>query len=193
MLANAQTNAIRQIPRRARCWWAGMIERLTPPVTEADLRGLAQLLVDAVESGAAVSFLSLTETQALDWWRKLFSAPAARVVVLVVRDAEGIVGSVQLHPSWAPNQPHRADVVKLMVHRRGRKRGLGEQLMKAVEHEAAAAGYRLLVLDSRRGDAGERLYRRLGWTVVGTIPRFALDTDGTTPHDTVVFFKELPA
>jgi len=170
-----------------------MIERLLPPVSEEDLRSLAQLLVDAVESGAAVSFLSLTEHQALDWWRKLFGAPGSGTIVLVARDAEGIVGSVQLHPSWAPNQPHRADIAKLIVHRRGRQRGLGERLMAAVEHEAAVAGYRLLVLDSKRGDAGERLYRRLGWTVAGTIPRYALDTDGTTPHDTVVFYKELTA
>ena len=169
-----------------------MIERLLPPVSEADLRSLARLLVDAVESGAAVSFIALTETQALDWWRKLFGAPASGAIVLIARDADGIVGSVQLHPSWAPNQPHRADIAKLIVHRRGRRRGFGEQLMTAVEHEAATAGYRLLVLDSKRGDAGERLYRRLGWTVVGTIPRFALDTDGRTPHDTVVFYKELP-
>ena len=147
-----------------------MIERLRLPVAEADLRGLAALLVDAVDSGAAVSFLSLTRA-----------------------DAEGIAGSVQAHPSWAPNQPHHANVAKLIVHRRARRRGLGEQLMTAVEREAAAEGFRLLVLDSKRSDAGERLYRRLGWTVVGTIPRFALDTDGRTLHDTVVFYKELPA
>jgi len=170
-----------------------MIERLAPPVSEADLRSLALLLVDAVDSGAAVSFLSITEAQALDWWRRQFAAPASGAIVLAARDADGIVGAVQLHPSWAPNQPHRADIAKLIVHRRGRRRGLGERLMAAVEREAAAAGYRLLVLDSKRGDAGERLYRRLGWTVVGTIPRFALDTDGRTPHDTVVFYKELPA
>ncbi len=168
-----------------------MIERLAPPVSEADLRSLALLLADAVDSGAAVSFLSITEQQALDWWRRLFAAPASGAIVLAARDAEGIVGAVQLHPSWAPNQPHRADVAKLIVHRRGRRRGLGERLMAAMEREAAAAGYRLLVLDSKRGDAGERLYRRLGWTVVGTIPRFALDTDGRTLHDTVVFYKEL--
>jgi ribosomal protein S18 acetylase RimI-like enzyme len=170
-----------------------MIERLAPPVSEADLRSLALLLVDAVDSGAAVSFLSITEAQALDWWRRQFTAPASGAIVLAARDGDGIVGAVQLHPSWAPNQPHRADIAKLIVHRRGRRRGLGERLMAAVEQAAAAAGYRLLVLDSRRGDAGERLYRRLGWTVVGTIPRFALDTDGKTPHDTVVFYKELPA
>jgi GNAT superfamily N-acetyltransferase len=170
-----------------------MIERLRPPVSEADLRSLAALLVDAVDSGAAVSFISVTQAEAEDWWRRQLANPASGSIQLVARDAEGIVGSVQLHPSWAPNQPHHADVAKLIVHRRARRRGLGAELMAAVEREAAAAGFRLLVLDSKRGDAGERLYHRLGWTVVGTIPRFALDTDGRTLHDTVVFYKELPA
>ncbi|MGH7947173.1 MAG: GNAT family N-acetyltransferase [Opitutaceae bacterium] len=169
-----------------------MIERLKPPVSEADLRALAQLLVDAVESGAAVSFLaSLTLKQAEGWWRKIFSAPASGAIFLVARDAEGIVGTVQLHPAWAPNQPYRADVVKLLVHRRGRRMGLGSRLMQAMEREAQAAGFRLLTLDSRRGDAAESLYRRIGWTAVGTIPRYALDPDGT-PHDAVFFYKELP-
>jgi GNAT superfamily N-acetyltransferase len=168
-----------------------MIERLRPPVSEADLRSLAALLVDAVDSGAAVSFISITQAEAEDWWRRQLANPASGSIHLVARDAEGIAGSVQVHPSWAPNQPHHADVSKLIVHRRARKRGLGAQLMAAVEREASAAGFRLLVLDSKRGDAGERLYRRLGWTVVGTIPRFALDTDGRTLHDTVVFCKEL--
>ncbi len=168
-----------------------MIERLRPPVSEADLRSLAALLVDAVDSGAAVSFISITQAEAEDWWRRQLANPASGSIHLVARDADGIAGSVQVHPSWAPNQPHHADVSKLIVHRRARKRGLGAQLMAAVEREASAAGFRLLVLDSKRGDAGERLYRRLGWTVVGTIPRFALDTDGRTLHDTVVFCKEL--
>ncbi len=170
-----------------------MIERLLPPVSESDLRSLAALLVDAVDSGAAVSFISISQAEAENWWRRQLANPASGSIHLVVRDAEGIAGSVQVHPAWAPNQPHHADVSKLIVHRRARKRGLGAALMAAVEHEAAAAGFRLLVLDSRRGDAGERLYRRLGWTVAGTIPRFALDTDGRTLHDTVVFYKELPA
>lgn len=171
-----------------------MIERLKRPVSEFDLPSLALLLVDAVESGAAVSFLApLTPTQAEDWWRKKLSAPASGAILLVARDADGIVGAVQLHPAWAPNQPHRADVMKLLVHRRGRRRGLGTRLMRSLETEARAAGFRLLTLDSRRGDAAEGLYRRLGWTTVGTIPRFALDPDGVTPHDTVIFYKELPA
>jgi ribosomal protein S18 acetylase RimI-like enzyme len=170
-----------------------VIERLKLPVSEADLGALADVLADAVESGAAVSFLSLTRADAESWWRKLFSSPASGAIILVARDESGIVGSVQLHPSWAPNQPHRADVVKLIVHRRARRQGIGRQLMQALEREAEVSGFSLLVLDSKRGDAGERLYRALGWTVVGTIPRFALDTDGATPHDTVVFYKELPA
>jgi GNAT superfamily N-acetyltransferase len=167
-----------------------MIERLRPPVSEADLHSLAALLVDAVGSGAAVSFLSLTQAEAEDWWRRQLSA-ASGSIHLVARDPEGIVASVQAHPSWAPNQPHHADVSKLLVHRRARRRGLGTAMMAAIEREAAAGGFRLLVLDSKRGDDGERLYRRLGWSVVGTIPRFALDTDGRTLHDTVVFYKEL--
>ena len=133
-----------------------MIERLPLPASAADLDALAALLVDAVDSGAAVSFVTLTRAQALDWWRKLLSAPPSRATVLVARDAEGIAGSVQLHPASAPNQPHRADVAKLIVHRRARGRGLGAALMAAVEREAASAGFRLLVLDSKLGDAGER-------------------------------------
>ena len=167
-----------------------MIERLKLPVSEADIASLAEILVDAVESGAAVSFLALTLGQAEDWWRRLLSTPASGAIFLVARDAEGIVGTVQLHPAWAPNQPYHADVTKLLVHRRGRRQGVGRQLMLALEHEARAAGFRLLTLDSKRGDAGEALYRALGWTVVGTIPNYALDPDGT-PHDTVVFYREL--
>ena len=170
---------------------AEVIERLKLPVSEADLRSLADVLVDAVESGAAVSFLALTRGQAEVWWRRQFASPASGAIFLAARDAEGIVGTVQLHLAWAPNQPYRADVMKLMVHRRGRRKGIGRQLMQALEREAQGAGIRLLVLDSKRGDAGEHFYRALGWTVVGTIPRYALDPDGT-PHDTVVFYKELP-
>jgi GNAT superfamily N-acetyltransferase len=167
------------------------IGRLQAPVSEADLGALADLLVDAVESGAAVSFLVLTREQAADWWRRLLAAPASGAIILVARDAKGIVGTVQLHPAWAPNQPHHAEVVKLLVHRRVRRQGIGRALMQALEREAGSAGFRLLTLDSRRGDAGERLYRALGWTVAGSIPRYALDTDGVTPHDTVLFYKEL--
>ena len=169
------------------------IERLTRPAADCDLRSLAQLLVDAVESGAAVSFLApLTLERAEDWWRRAISGAESAAIFLVARDAEGIVGTVQLHPAWAPNQPHRAEVVKLLVHRRSRRTGLGTQLMQAIEDAARRAGFRLLTLDAKRGEAAEHLYRHIGWIPAGTIPRYALDPDGT-PHDAVVFYKELSA
>jgi acetyltransferase len=168
-----------------------MIERLIPPVGDSDLRALAQLLVDAVESGAAVSFLApLTLARAEDWWQRAISASHSGAIFFVARDVEGIVGTVQLHPAWAPNQPHRAEIAKLLVHRRSRRMGLGTQLMQTIEDEARRAGFALLTLDTKRGDAAEHLYRQLGWTPAGTIPGYALDPDGT-PHDAVIFYKEL--
>ena len=169
-----------------------MIERLMRPVAEADIRALAHLLVDAVESGAAVSFVApLPIERAEDWWRTTTSTAHPKAVFLVARDAEGIVGTVQLHPAWAPNQPHRGEIAKLIVHRRARGHGLGTLLMQAIEDEARRAGLTLLTLDAKRGAAAEHLYREMGWTAVGSIPRFAVDPDGVTPHDAVIFYKEL--
>jgi GNAT superfamily N-acetyltransferase len=169
------------------------IERLNEPVSDADIRGLVGVLLDAVGSGAAVSFLAtLTRETAERWWRSTLAGAPQGAAVLVARDAHSaIVGTVQLQPCWAPNQPHRADIAKLLVHRSARRHGLGTRLMQAIEEEARRGGYTLLVLDTRRADPADRLYRRLGWTVVGTIPRFALDPDGVTPHETVVFYKDL--
>jgi GNAT superfamily N-acetyltransferase len=168
-----------------------VIERLTQPVADSDFRALAQLLVDAVDSGAAVSFLApLTVEQAEDWWRRTIATSDPKAIFLVARDVDGIVGTVQLHPAWAPNQPHRAEIVKLLVHRRRRRTGLGTQLMQAVEDAAQTAGFSLLTLDAKRGAAAEQLYRRIGWIAAGTIPRYAFDSDGAM-HDAVVFYKEL--
>lgn len=167
------------------------IERLSLPLNDADARDLAHLLVDAVEAGGAVSFvLPLDVATAERWWRETTADAHPRAVFLVARDPSGIVGSVQLHPAWAPNQPHRADIAKLLVHRRARRRGLGARLMVEIENAARDAGLRLLTLDTKRGDGAEPLYRKSGWTEAGVIPRYALDSDGT-PHDTVIFYKEL--
>jgi acetyltransferase len=168
------------------------LERLARPVADADLEGLAQLLIDAVESGAAVSFLSpLAVEQAHQWWRQVIEAADARAIFLVARDDDGIVGTVQLHPAWAPNQPHRGEIAKLIVHRRGRGAGLGTQLMHTIEQAAREAGFRLLTLDAKSGGTAERLYRRIGWIHAGTIPKYALDTDGRTRHATEIFYKDL--
>jgi GNAT superfamily N-acetyltransferase len=164
---------------------------LIRPASDSDVRALAELLVDAVESGAAVSFVApLSIERAEDWWRTTISESHPRAVFLVARDGGEIVGTVQIHPAWAPNQPHRADLVKLLVHRRSRRAGLGAELMNAIENEARQNGFSLLTLDAKRGGAAEQLYQAIGWTYVGTIPRYAVDPDGT-PHDAVIFYKEL--
>lgn len=168
-----------------------VIEPLIRPANDADIAELARLLVDTVESGAAVSFLlPLTVEQAADWWQRSMSAADAKAIVLVARDGDGIVGTVQLHPAWAPNQPHRAEIAKLLVHQRKRRTGLGTRLMAAIEDAALSAGFGLLTLDAKRGVAADHLYRRIGWIPVGTIPRYAVDPDGA-PHDAVIFYKEL--
>ena len=168
------------------------IAPLNRPVAPADLRALAELLCDAVQSGAAVSFLAtLTVAEAEAWWRTALETAHPKAVFLVARDGERIVGSVQVHPAWAPNQPHRMDLAKLLVHRSVRQGGLGSRLMRAAEEAARSAGYTLITLDCKRGGAAERLYRKLGWTFVGTIPNFAVDPDGVTPHDDLIFYKPL--
>lgn len=168
-----------------------MIETLTPPLRDSDYRQLAELLADAVDSGAAVSFLPpLSVDAAESWWRETLRDAHPKATLLVARDADVIVGTVQMHPAWAPNQPHRAEIVKLMVHRRFRRRGIGPLLMHAIEDAAHAAGFTLLTLDAKRGTPAEKLYRDLGWAAAGTIPNYALDGD-RTPHDAVIFYKDL--
>jgi GNAT superfamily N-acetyltransferase len=168
------------------------IEILRPPVAPTDVRSLARLLVDAVDSGAAVSFLApLSEARAEAWWRTTLESAHEKAVVLVARDGAEIAGTVQMHPAWAPNQPHRAEIAKLLVLRLYRGRGLGALLMHGIEDAARRNGFTLLTLDARRGGDAERLYRRLGWTVAGVIPDYALDPDGRGRHDTVVFYKEV--
>jgi len=169
-----------------------VIEVLSLPVSDRDLADLAALLVDVVDGGASTSFLPpLAPERAAAWWRGALSSEPAPLT-LVVRDELGICATVQLCPAWAPNQPHRAEIAKLLVHRRARRRGLGRALMDAVEARAAAAGFTLLTLDTRRGDVADGLYRALGWTVGGVIPGYAIDRHGV-PHDTVYFYKQLPA
>jgi ribosomal protein S18 acetylase RimI-like enzyme len=152
---------------------------------------LAQVLIDAVKGGAGISFMAdLQLDQAIEWWRKTLRASSPRTVVLVARDEKGIVGTVQLQPSWAPNQPHRADVAKLIVHRRARRRGIARALMQELERHARERQFTLLVLDTCKGTAAEQLYSSLGWVRVGEVPHYALNPDGT-PCDTVFFYRQL--
>jgi GNAT superfamily N-acetyltransferase len=164
---------------------------LSLPASDADIDALATLLVDAVDSGASVSFMAgLTLSEAREWWSRTLASLPERGAVIVARDTEGICGCVLLQPAWPPNQPHRADVAKLLVHRRARRRGIGDALMNAVETYARAAGFSLLVLDTVPGLEGYRLYQRRGWTEAGVIPNYALFPGGR-PCDTAVFYLPL--
>jgi GNAT superfamily N-acetyltransferase len=167
------------------------IERIGKNAPAGDIRGLARLLLDAIDSNAGISFLAgLTEEEAEAWWRSVLESSSPRAVILIARDAEGIAGTVQMQPAWAPNQPHRADIAKLIVHRRVRGRGIAHALMAAIEREGRAAGFTLLLLDTCKGGEAERLYASTGWVRAGEVPGFALNPDGSE-CDTVFFYKQL--
>ena len=165
-----------------------VIAPLSAPVSPADLDALAELLREAVAGGASVSFRPpLATSEARAFWAKAVLV----ATTLVARDGAGaIVGCVQLRPAWAPNQPHRAEVTKLLVRAGARRGGLGRRLMEALEERARAAGFTLLTLNTRSGGAAEGLYRRLGWRTCGIIPGYALDASGA-PADTVIFYKPI--
>lgn len=160
-------------------------------VTEPQLQSLAGLLIDAVDGGASVSFMHpLPVPRALAFWRGVANGVASgERALFVAEDAEGIVGTVQLILAQPDNQPHRADLAKMLVHRRARRQGVGAALIQAAEGAARDCGKTLLVLDTANGDA-ERLYARQGWQRVGVIPGYALLPNGA-PCDTTYFYKVL--
>lgn len=153
--------------------------RQATSLTDAELRALAGVLIDCVDGGASVGFMHpLSPERALSFWRRIAGdAERGTRALLIAEDASGIVGTVQVVLEQPENQPHRADVSKMLVHRRARRRGIGAELMRAAEDAARRAGKSLLVLDTASGDA-DRLYVRLGWTLVGIVPDFALWPQG---------------
>jgi GNAT superfamily N-acetyltransferase len=161
-------------------------------VTATDVAELAEVLVDCVAGGASVSFMPPFEHEdAKTFFTKIAGEVARGETALLVARLDGrIVGTVQLGLALPPNQPHRADVRKLLVHRSARGRGIGMALMSAAENAARARGRTLLVLDTALAGAADRLYTRAGWTRVGVIPNYALFPDGS-PCDTVVFWKQV--
>jgi GNAT superfamily N-acetyltransferase len=161
-------------------------------VGDAELDGLAALLVDCVEGGASVSFMDPIDSErALAFWRRVADGVAVdERVLLVAEDGDGIVGCVQLEFDLPENQPHRANLSKMLVHRRARRQGLGTALMHAAEDTARECGKTLLVLDTITDSDAYRLYSRLGWVRVGEIPEFALmPRGGLAP--TTFFYKVL--
>jgi len=169
---------------------AHAVRRLSA-VTDAQIQGLAELLIDCVEGGASVSFMHpLPMAKALDFWRQVATGAAqGERALLIAEDAQGPVGTVQLVFGQPENQPHRADLSKMLVHRRARRRGLGAALLREAESVARDCGKTLLVLDTASGDA-ERLYARLGWQRCGVIPGYALLPRGGY-CDTTYFYRAL--
>lgn len=156
------------------------------------LEALADVLIDCVDGGASVSFMHpLSREHALAFWRKIASGvEAGERVVLVAEDAGGPCGTVQLVLAQPDNQPHRADLSKLLVHRRARRHGAGAALMRAAEAIAIEHGKTLLVLDAVTGGDATRLYERLGWVRVGDIPGYALLPRGGL-CSTTVYYRQL--
>jgi GNAT superfamily N-acetyltransferase len=165
---------------------------LNAPVGDAELAQLAEVLVDCVEGGASVSFMSpFSHSQALSFFRKVASSVGLGETILLAAKLDGrVVGTVQLGLDTPPNQPHRADIKKLLVHRSARGHGLAAALMARIEEEARRQGRWLLVLDTVPDENGHRVYLRAGWTQTGLVPDYALFPDGRL-CDTAIMWKRL--
>jgi GNAT superfamily N-acetyltransferase len=163
-------------------------------LSDGDVDALADVLFDCVAGGASVSFMEpFTRERAVAFWRRVAAGVHAGArALLVAEDAHGICGTVQLVLDLPENQPHRADLAKMLVHRRARRHGVGAALMRAAEDMAIDCGRTLLVLDTVTGGDAERLYTRLGWTRVGEVPRFALFPRGGF-CSTTYFYRDLTA
>ncbi|MES2037476.1 MAG: GNAT family N-acetyltransferase [Pseudomonadota bacterium] len=157
------------------------IQILDAAQAQANVAALTDVLTDCVAGGASVSFMwPLPRERALQFWQGVADGVARKErILLVARDDNGdIIGTVQLITAMPDNQPHRADVAKMLVHRKGRRRGIAQALMAAVEKAAIAEGKTVLVLDTVTGGDAERLYERAGWQKVGVVPNYALMPDG---------------
>ena len=168
------------------------VETLDAGAARAAVPELAEILRDCVANGASVGFMNWnTPADYEGFWHDVAASIAGgHVILLAVRNAGSLVGTAQLHLIGKPNQPHRAEIAKVLVHSRARRQGIGEALMQRAEAIAREKGRDLLVLDTDEHGAARRLYNRLGWTEAGTIPRYALMPDGADCGSTF-FYKSL--
>lgn len=182
---------------RTQAGQAWSIRRLDKLVS-ADIDALSGVLIDCVDGDGgdggdgSLGFLRpLERGRARAFWEGVaLAVQGGERAILVAEDERGLCGSVQLVLGLPENQPHRADVTKLMVHRRARRLGLGAALVRAAESTALGCGRDLLVLDAVTGGDAARLYARLGWVRVGDIPGFALTPRGVR-CGTTVFYRDL--
>lgn len=169
------------------------VRRVSADEASQYVPGLADVLIDCVEGGASVSFmLPLHRDKAEAFWRGVADGVGRNErVLLIAEDADGeVLGTVQLVTAQPDNQPHRADIAKMLVHRKARRRGIAQQLMDAVEQEARKEGKTVLVLDTVTGGDAERLYQRAGWLRAGEVPKYALMPDGEL-CGTTFYYKHL--
>jgi GNAT superfamily N-acetyltransferase len=169
------------------------IDLLTPEQAQAGRSGLVDLLVDSVEDGASVNFVwPMTRAKAEIWWDGALLSHARGERLILAAEMQGrLEGSVQLIRAPQENQFFRAELAKLLVHTRARRRGIGAALMLAAEDQARRIGCTLLTLDTEAGSAGEQLYARLGWTKYGEVPGYAARADHTSRAAASFFYKAL--
>ena len=170
--------------------------RISPcvgPTLRARLADFVELLRDGVDGGASMSFIAPLDAElARRFWGKVAGeVEAGKRLVLGAFEGQRLVGSVQLSLDTPPNQPHRVDLQKMLVHSAMRRRGLGRQLLAAADDAVRAAGRSLIVLDTVRGSDAESVYARCGYTRVGVILGFAMNHDGSALADTVIFYRQL--
>jgi GNAT superfamily N-acetyltransferase len=168
------------------------VRRVRPEEAMDLVEPLAEVLIDCVEGGASVSFmLPISRETARGFWRGVAQGvQQGERVLLVAEDAEGVVGTVQLITAMPENQPHRADVAKMLVMRRARRQGVALKLLQAVDEEARRENRHVLVLDTVTGGAAESLYEKAGWQRVGVVPKYALMPEGGF-CGTTFFYKHL--
>jgi len=169
------------------------VRRVVASEARASIDALADVLIDCVEGGASVSFmLPIERSTAVAFWTRVADGVASgERILLIAEDAAGrIVGTVQLVIGQPENQPHRADIAKMLVSRHARRQGIAARLMVAADQAARDAGKTVLVLDTVTGGDAERLYERAGWQRVGVVPNYALMPDGALCA-TTYFHKQL--
>ena len=170
-----------------------MITPYTAEQIRAHAHALIALLRDSVDGGSSVNFIAPLDTQiAANFWERMAGeVERGERIVLIAEESGEIAGCAHLVINTPPNGRHRADVQKMLVLSRFRRRGIGRALLAAVEDAARQQGRTLLVLDTERGGGGEALYTACGWTVAGIIPNFAMNYNGTRLIDTVLFYRQL--
>ena len=168
------------------------VAKLSADQAEQHLGGLTEVLLDCVAGGASVSFMAdLTRTEAENFWRATIAEMKNGIQHLFAAFRGGrLVGTVLLQPCWKPNQPHRAEISKLLVHRDARRGGTASRLIDALEERARALGFTLLTLDTETGSGAESFYERRGYVRAGEIPGYALSPDGRL-CGTTFYYKRL--